>query len=366
MIHLCLVSDQPVPNLLPALDPSLRPETVVLAVSPEMEPQARHLEKALQRHGVVTERFPLSDAYDLRLLTNRFLDFLAEHEASSLALNVTGGTKPMAIAAQEAFRLAGKPVFYVGIQSDQLQWLDPDKAPVSLANGPGLATFLLAHGYQANIPGPRKLPETWNAAADALAQQAGPWGRAIGRLNAIAKEAEERRSLEGRRIDNDEAGPWDEMLKTLYDSGVIAYYDDRKVRFTDDNARFFANGGWLEHFVYRTLRTLPALKDLSMNVTVEDEKGNRNELDAAFLLHNRLYVVECKTRRFGERGADAPASTAIYKLDALKRIGGLRTHGILVSYRQLRPEHKRRAEADGIQVVDGGSLPRLREVLRLA
>ncbi len=165
MTLLCLVSDQPVLNLLPALDPTLRPERVVLAVSSEMRSQARRLEVALKRHGIPTELLPLENAFDLPDLSNRFIDFLAAHEGIDLALNVTGGTKPMAIAAQEAFRMAGKPVFYVSVQSDRLYWL-----------------------------------------------------------------AEESRSLEGRRNDTDESGPWDEMLKTLSDGGVV-YYDDLKVRF---------------------------------------------------------------------------------------------------------------------------------------
>jgi hypothetical protein len=366
MTHLCLVSDQPVPNLLPALDPTLRPERVVLAVSTEMHNQARWLELALKRHSIPTEYLPLDSAIDLPDLSKRFLDYLCAHAGIDLALNVTGGTKPMAIAAQEAFRMAERPVFYVSVQSDQIYWLDPAMEPVPLTKGPGLATFLLAHGYQATIPDARRLPDAWHAVADRLAQEAGNWGKAIGRLNAIAKVAEERRSLDARRIDTDESGPWDDMLRALSDGGVIDYYDDRTVRFPNEEARFFANGGWLEHYVYRTLRTLPEIKDVSMNVTVKDETGNRNELDTAFLHRNRLFLVECKTRIFDERGANAPASNAVYKLDALKRLGGLRTHGILISYRKLRPEHRRRADADGIQVLDGASLSRLREVLKLA
>lgn len=361
MIYLCLVSNQPIPNLLPALDPAVAPERMVLAVSPEMEQQARHLEEALSRHRVPTTRLALADAYDLPSLTATFVAFIDGHGNNQLALNVTGGTKPMAIAAQEAFRMAGLPVFYVDVRSDSLSWLDPGRPPIALTRGPNLSTYLLAHGYRSESNA-QPLPPKWRPAVAELVQRAPQWGSAITRLNAIAAEADRSRSLDGRRIDNEVTGPWDEMLQMLFRHGIVDHYDDRRVRFASEPARAFSNGAWLEYYVHGVVRDLPEVKDAAMNLVVTDEQVVRNEMDSAFLHRNRLFVVECKTRQFGRDAARA--SDAIYKLDSLKRLAGLRTHGVFVSYRAIPPADRRRAEADGILVVAGNELPALAQKLQ--
>ena len=68
----------------------------------------------------------------------------------------------------------------------------------------------------------------------------------------------------------------------------------------------------------------------------------------------------------GDRALSGLAAEAIYKLDALRKAGGLRTCGVLVSFRPVRDEDKHRAEAIGIAVIDQSGLPRLKELLSAA
>ena len=82
-----------------------------------------------------------------------------------------------------------------------------------------------------------------------------------------------------------------------------------------------------------------------------------------FCLRNRLFFVECKTKRLV---GDNLAAAAIYKLDALRKAGGLRIRGILVSFRRVRDGDKRRAEEANIKVIDQAGLPRLKELLAAA
>jgi hypothetical protein len=100
--HLCLVSAQATPNLTPVLDPALGPQRVILLVSPEMERRAEWLEAVLRRYSVCAARWLIRDPWDLEHVQTRVLELLegerGSGEAQGIALNATGGTKPMSSA----------------------------------------------------------------------------------------------------------------------------------------------------------------------------------------------------------------------------------------------------------------------------
>ena len=108
LTQLCLVSAQATPNLTPALDPATRPRRVILLVSPDMHAKAEWLEQVLRPRGVRVDRWPIDDAWDVEGVQSRLLELLDRErdamEAGAIALNATGGTKPMSIAAYEVFR----------------------------------------------------------------------------------------------------------------------------------------------------------------------------------------------------------------------------------------------------------------------
>ncbi|MGH8557189.1 MAG: hypothetical protein ACRESZ_06945 [Methylococcales bacterium] len=80
-------------------------------------------------------------------MQDSFLNRLADLPDEDLALNVTGGTKPMAIAAYQAFIAAGKPIYYVHPEQDRLIRLHPSgQAARDLENRLKLEPFFLAHG----------------------------------------------------------------------------------------------------------------------------------------------------------------------------------------------------------------------------
>lgn len=367
MTHLCLVSDQPIPNLLPVIQPETRPDQVVLAVSDRMQEKADWLEREIRNRQIVVERLPLPDAYDVLRLQDIFLEWLIAHEQEDVALNVTGGTKPMAIAAQEVFRGAGKQVFYVNAETDELIWLDRSQPSVKMQTEVPLKTFLKAHGVtlQAGESRSTLSPEWETFSLELGFVKAVPWERALGKLNYHAMEAEHRDVLDMGRILPDGCPYWDALLESLYYNEIIGARD--RLRFKSPEARAFANGGWLEHLVFDVVKKLTAVKNPVLNAHVEDANGNKNELDVVFLSRNRLFIVECKTKRLDyDDSTHGPAADAIYKLDALRKAGGLRTRGILVSFRPVLDAHKRRAQDAGISVIDQAGLTRLEELLTCA
>ena len=101
--HICLVSAQPVPNLTPLIDHRLGARRALLLVTPDMEERAAWLRSVLRPRGVSTENWAVRDPWDFAHIQTRVLELL-EHEqeavaAGDMALNATGGTKLMSIAA---------------------------------------------------------------------------------------------------------------------------------------------------------------------------------------------------------------------------------------------------------------------------
>ncbi len=113
LTHVYLVSSQATPNLTPALDRHTAPQRVILIVSPGMAQQADWLEAVLSPR-LKTVRWQVPDPFDVELLQLRFLELLEAHAdlipAKQIVLNATGGTKPMSIAAYEAFRAYDLPM----------------------------------------------------------------------------------------------------------------------------------------------------------------------------------------------------------------------------------------------------------------
>ncbi len=130
--HACLISGQPTPNLTPLLDQSIAPKRVVMFVSQEMQAKANSLEAVIKGRGIQCQKITVDSPNDIYALQKLFLNFIDQDDQEDIAFNITGGTKPMAIAAQEIARMAGKDVFYVEIQTGNITFLsDPDKpAPI--------------------------------------------------------------------------------------------------------------------------------------------------------------------------------------------------------------------------------------------
>lgn len=374
-IHVCLVSSQPLPNLLPLLDRTVRPQRVIFVVGDRMRERLEWLRSVLQGRGMRIDEWPIDDPWDFDHVQTRIMELLErEREAlygKEIALNATGGTKPMSIAAYDAFRAYDLPVFYVHPEKDRVVWFVPEgRAPHDLADRIRLEPFLASHGVEVrgeprrNVPEPERL----EVAAEIIAG-IGRYRSAIGTLNWLAAGAE--RNLRSRNIPHHSRSlELEELIDLLERRRLLKRVGDRLV-FPDEEARFFVNGGWLEYHVFDAVRRIrsedPAIQDAAFGIgMVRRSRGKAvpNELDVAFLRNNRLHLIECKTRKFAHDDEDAPGSEALYKLETLTDLtGGLQARAMLISYRELRGTLRARAADLGVSICAGEDLQRLREHL---
>lgn len=363
-----LVSEQAAANLLPALDPEIKPREAVLVVSGKMRSRADDLEAVLKEAGVATSRVNLDNEHDFGALQQVLLECAGSRAGQAHALNVTGGTKLMALAAQSVAAAADWRVFYVDVDTDEVIWLHKHGHRQRLGQHLRLRHYLRGYGFTIEAsrdqyksrPGHDELIET-------LLTRIRSIQRALGHVNWLAQQAESEGTLHAALTDNQRNDQ--ELLlslKTFEDAGVLAVHS-RSVCFTSEEDRDFAKGGWLESYVYRmvcAVSNTSGIRDKRVNLTVKDQQGVQNELDIAFMARNRLFLIECKTSRM-----DGPvmqkANDALFKLSELcRRVGGLGTRGMLVSYRTLRKPEKRLARALHLEVVQGSELQELKTRIR--
>ena len=378
-IQICLVSQQAAANLLPALDPVLKPQKVILVVTQKMQRQAENLQAVLRETVGKVELLSLSNEQDYGKIQSELLELAAKLEGDTVSLNITGGTKLMSVAAQSVAVISEWAMFYVDADTDQVI----DLATPSGAKTPAqhaisqqlkLRHYLRSYGFElTQDPQRTQANAAQQQLTKNLATQVGRLEASIGALNGLAQDAERRNSL------SIELQGWQEtdmnldvLLRDFENAGAFKRTKN-KITFADRAARDFVKGGWLElHAIQAVHQATGPLKirDKAVGLEVKDLGSNtKNELDIAFLARNRLFVIECKTARIdkpqGGNNEPPKANDTLFKLaENCRRIGGVGARGMLVSYRKLRDPELKLAKALNIEVVAGADIARLYEKIK--
>ncbi len=369
--QVCLVSAQAAPNLLPLLDEQLKPREVILLVTEQMKDRAGYLQKVITPLGIKVTQQAIEATGNFQRMQEQLESLIKTYTQGSVGLNVTGGTKWMAISAQEVFRSYGQSVFYVDIDTDHVLFLDSEKPPLTLTARIKLKSYLNAYGYDilSEKTGASGLTTDQRDLCHYLVAYVDEWGSAIGQLNRLASEAEQKKTLSISLTLLEKPDPHlDALLTQCAGSEILTHQKDkRQITFKSEKTRFFANGGWLEEYINGRLNELKSegvLQDSShLNLEIASPKST-NEIDVAFMARNRLHLIECKTRRLTGAQAGRAGTESLYKLDSLSDLGGLGTRSMLVSYRALGPADKQRAKDLRIKVVEGAQLKDIKGILK--
>lgn len=382
MHQLCLVSDQPMPNFLAAIEPSLGVKQVTLAVTARMADKATWLEEALHRHQIETARLPIANHTDFEGMWTTFAEWAETHQQAGeqVALNVTGGTKLMAIAAQEAFRSAGVPVFYLDIDTNRVIWIegpvDAKSKTFQPSGHPKLQTAFALNGFQVLEHAENYVADKgWIGFLDAMEAHFDAWEPLLGTLNYRAEGAKKERGWFGS-VGGLPKG-WKGLQTALEEASLLEHVGE-SLYFTSEDARKFCQGGWLEHYTFRILRQKLGLKlgYAWMNVKVLKEirengevKRVEQELDNAAMVNGNLSLLECKTANLQDEKEDGTsrADAAVFKIAELTRNYGLSARGFVVSARKVRKEDLDRAKLFGVRILDNFKTleQNLRQALRL-
>ncbi len=363
--HLCLLSDHPIANLTPLLDARLEANRVMFLTSPQQRDKLARMRTVLGPRGIQVEALEIDDAMDYPAILSTLDGFLRREQerGTAVLINVSGGTRPMAIAAHMAGFNGDVPVFHVW--NDHVHWLenaDGERQPFAIEERLKLPEYLAAHGFTMESRNTGPVPAKHLALfEDMLTIPA--FHEQIKTLNYLAWQAEN--SSLSVRLDSghEHNASLQALLDRLADADLVEFRRGA-LTFTSEASRDLCNGLWIEEFCYREAEKLKGelgrkLQDFTRGLAIRGRGHGRepvdNELDLALLYDNRFYLIECKTRNFTDQG-DPDVEATLYKLAALRRnVGGIHGKSMLVSAYPIRDKHKRRAAALDIEIVDGAS-----------
>lgn len=364
--HLCIATGQNLANLIPALQ--LKANRVIILETPQMRLQARHLQRALEGHGIQVVREAFDDSTPAAV--EQSAERIGVHYGEgSIVFNVTGGHKLMTLALARHMEVADDlHLLYAETRNQRLDWLRPVPELQAMENALDIDDFLLAQGYTRDSFSERDA--YWQQAAldrAALTRMLGDESDRLasffGALNKLAANAmsDARKGTPFRpqqRLLFTPGGRNADVLARAHELGLIHWDQDIEIVFASDEVARYFGGGWLEEYVWLKLRGIRP-HDSATNLTVKPAGGDiRNELDAVVAHGNRLLVIECKTLRFG----NDPLKDAdyVYKLAQLsKQIGGGMASSLLLSARPLDEATAERAQRYGVTVLAGAGTKKL-------
>ena len=372
-----LVSEQPVPNLIPALDPRFQVAEVILLVTDEMRPQAKRLQRVCKRHDLPCRIWPdVVPPFDPQRMEDICFDLIESFpEGQSLILNATGGTKVMALAAANLFGQLGRgEVIYVDSFQGLIHNLYPSKEKAwQLEPVLGISDYLTAYGMHPKKPEKRWLKgealPSLPVSARMLAENAPHLDSFFGALNfAGSGVLDVKRTAESwpRTMPLDRpfpAGRFAEKILLILEREELVRIEKSLVTFSSEAAARYLSGGWLEEFTFAQASAAGADEVVLSQVVDWEATGGktvRNEFDCLLIKDNRLFLLECKTLRFGEKGSDV-----LYKLDSLTGSStGVYGRGALVSARRSDEHMQARAASRKHRVFGPEELGDLQNWLR--
>ena len=353
-IHIAFIDEQFINIISPLLDSAIESHELILFIEQSQQSQANAIKNVLTPRAIKVTEELMPSTRNTEVLVD-FYHHTLDHLISSnpnnrYVFNASCGDRQHVLSLYEVIKAYQLDCFMVEPKTDQLHWLTPtERTNTQLADklkitdffpliGCDITEISNAHIVEKKY---RDLGAKWSVSQD-------DFSKALGQLNYLAASSEDNNLLSAPLSRQQLNCP---QLQTLIDDledAELLTREGEQLCFSHEEARFFANGGWLEEYVYGLLLSLkkevPELQDIAQGVAIKRKVGSgfvHNELDIVILANNKLHLIECKTKKF-ERGE---GNQVIYKLDSLSDLlGGIQARAALVSYKGIRTSEKLRAK----------------------
>lgn len=335
----CLVSRQAMANVLPVL--MYKPAQVILFATPEEKRTANNLEKLFLRKGIAVFREDDLDAYDYISFRSIVKTELEKYTSAEVCLNVTGGTKLMALAAYEAFAESDKQIIYCDTEHQKIITLFPAYDSSKLEADLTIEEYLNSYGYTIeetkNIENEKDYFELFKFIEQNFLMS-----------SFIEMSAKIRESLaveENIRQPKFTITSSDRLFQFQknFNSYYIQYGRQKKTSIKVEITEF-KSGDWLEYYIFYLLKIKKNLNPL-IGVKIRNQEGVENEIDVMALKNYRLNIYSCKTGKKDNQ-------FDLYQLETLRNItSGTFGQGIFVTANRHSEKFLNRAKELSIKVI---------------
>lgn len=305
-----LIGDQPVPNYLAIKE--IPANLHILFATEQTKNVAERLQAELAEETHITH----VSAFGLQDLEEKFA-VLKEQVATKnyrIALNLTGGTKPMAIKLLQALEsYENKEVFYIeSFPNKQLLSFRTNEATDITTTIDDVKTFVSLHSTYNATPRTDYTPQEgevaeviWKLRTDKSKNKRKQFKKFLNAFaNCLDEKDEAKRKEKARACWNDVNPQTGHGLIDSFDStGVLKPFLESKIASDqEDFVCTYLGGGWFESLIYSRLAAHPEFqnghyRDLQINTTLKGSASDIQEFDVSFTDGTYLYIIECKSGR---------------------------------------------------------------------
>lgn len=334
----CLVSRQAMANVLPVL--MYQPNSVVLFTTPEEKLCADNLEKLFKSKGIKVNRNDGLDAYDYIRFKEAVKSQLESTEGETW-LNVTGGTKLMALAAYEAFAEKDKKIIYCDTEHQKIINLFPEYSATYLKADLTIEEYLNSYGYTIEETKKIKDEEEYFELFSFI-ERNNAMNSFIEMFTKIRVQFADENKIQQPKFTISSVDQIFQFQKN-YDKFFIQFGKQKKSSIRIDITDF-KSGDWLEFYVFYILKKKENLFPL-VGVKLKNQEGVENEIDVMVLKDYRLIIFSCKSGKKDNQ-------FDLYQLETLRNItSGTFGKGIFVTANRHSEKFLNRAKELSIKVI---------------
>ena len=324
---IALVSDQRMQNVIPVLQAGKTYDKLILVTSkdrqtgktlPKYIEAAQDLMAVLKPHLEVELSAESVDPYDIGSVASTISALINKYsDRDKIVVNMSGGTKPMAIGALRAAQQASVPSLYTNTEDHEILWLSPDSSitpkPIQIVDF-DVQSYIRVYGEK--VTESKKVidldatKKTW--AETIGSHHAVIYKKIIGPVTSAIKDSWKRGTGFPILCTVKPTRRQREVVERLAQQGLWMWDEIANEVSITKPAASFLHGPWVEVYVAMRMQQSDCFDDVRLNVKLEGVEG---EIDVAAVSNGRLILVECKS--------NVQESQQLSKLDSVRRrLGG--------------------------------------------
>ena len=172
---------------------------------------------------VKVQIFDLNDEYDIQSVREEIFNLLLDIDKQKVALNVTGGTKLMAIGAYGMFRDEGYPVFYFTAKDNRILLLENNEqfvlqpSKIKIEDYLQLYGYPVRKGYKINHQTQRNLPKLW----EELVKGINNFAEGLTALNYVISHSNDL-TTDMPKVENQHQKNFNDLLRLLEENELLS------------------------------------------------------------------------------------------------------------------------------------------------